>query len=166
MIEIILSDEQLRCLKEAVPSGSAESAALEKGERLGSSHMVSPEPISVMCAVDVASRLLTAAQESCPDVVPEIRAALEVSSDATATPVHGLTARGTVTLRLHTERLRKAVALLADHHPEAIYPQVWRALNAELGRRTGGAAWRPIVIDARHLAGLPFAVKETLQIGV
>jgi hypothetical protein len=128
--------------------------------------VVSPEPIAVICAVDVATRLLTVAQKSCPDIVPEIRAALEASSEATATPVHGLTARGAITLRLHTEHLRKAVALLADHHPEAIYPQVWRALNAELGRRTGGAAWRPIVVDARYLSGLPFAVKEILQLEV
>jgi hypothetical protein len=166
MVEIILSDDQLRCLKQAVPSDSPEFAALAKGERLGSSSVMSPEPIAVMCASEVATRLLSVAQESCPDIVPEIRAALEASSEATATPVHGLAARGAVTLRLRTERLRKAVALLADHHPEAIYPQVWRALNAELGRRTGGAAWRPIVIDARYLAGLPFVVKETLQLGV
>jgi len=164
MVEIIVSDEQLRCLEAAVASGSAESAALAKGERLGSSSVVSPEPIAVLCTVEVATRLLTVAQESCPDIVPEIRAALEASSEPTAARVHGLTLRGAVTLRLHTERLRNAVALLADHHPEAIYPQVWRALNAELGRRTGGASWRPIVIDARYLSGLPFAVKETLQL--
>ena len=71
----------------------------------------------------------------------------------------------TITLRLNTERLRMAVQLLADYHPEAVYPQVWHTLNAELGRRTGGAAWRAITIDRRHLSGLPFAVKEILQVG-
>jgi hypothetical protein len=30
--------------------------------------------------------------------------------------------------------------------------------------RTVGAAWRPIVIDRRHLSGVPFSVKEILQI--
>jgi len=49
-------------------SGSARSTAVAKGERLGGSSMVSPEPIAVICAVEVSTRLLTVAQVSCPDI--------------------------------------------------------------------------------------------------
>jgi len=116
----------------------------------------------------LAARLLRLAQRSCPDVVPETRAAMEearqeqtieASSEQTPADVNA------ITLRLDTERLRRAVQLLADDHPEAVYPQVWHTLNAELGRRTGGAAWRAITIDRRHLSGLPFRVKEILPVG-
>jgi hypothetical protein len=70
-----------------------------------------------------------------------------------------------LTLRLSTERLQRAVQLFADYHLEATHSQLWQALNTELGRRTVGAAWRAIVIDRRHVSGLPFAVKEILQLG-
>ena len=64
---------------------------------------------------------------------------------------------------MNTERLRRAVALLADYQPEAIFPQVWQALNAELGRRTVGAARRAIILDRRYLSGLPFAVRKSCR---
>jgi hypothetical protein len=76
MVEIILSEQQLACLKDAVPTDSDESAALQTGETFGSG-VVSPAPIALKCTFEVAARLLTVAQQSCPDVVPEIRAAME-----------------------------------------------------------------------------------------
>jgi len=76
MVELILSEAQLACLKAAVTVGSEESAALGRGTGLGAK-LFSPEPFAVKCTREIAERLLTVARRSCPDVVPEIRAAIE-----------------------------------------------------------------------------------------
>ena len=75
MVELILSEAQLACLKAAVTIGSVESAALGRGKGLGA--VFSPEPVVVKCTRAIAERLFTVARRSCPDVVPEIRAAIE-----------------------------------------------------------------------------------------
>lgn len=167
MVEILLTEQQLDCLKAAVPFDSEEAQALHRVVRFGSS-VVGPKPIAVLCTLVIAARLLKVAKQSCPDVAPEIHAAMEeVRQEQTigATSEQPPTDVNATTLRLSTERLQRAVRLFADYQLEAVYPQVWQALNAELGRRTVGAAWRSIIIDRRNLSGLPFAVKETLQIG-
>jgi hypothetical protein len=76
MVELILSEAQLACLKAAVTVGSEESAALGRGTGFGAK-LFSPEPFAVKCTREIAERLLTVAQRFCPDVVPEIRAAIE-----------------------------------------------------------------------------------------
>ena len=63
MVELILSEAQLACLKAAVTVGSEE--------------LFSPEPFAVTCTREIAERLLTVARRSCPDIVPQIRAAIE-----------------------------------------------------------------------------------------
>jgi hypothetical protein len=75
MVELILSEAQLACLKAAVTIGSEESAALGRGKGLGA--VFSPEPVVVKCTRTIAERLFTVARRSCPDVVPQIRAAIE-----------------------------------------------------------------------------------------
>jgi hypothetical protein len=84
MVELILSEAQLGCLKAAVTIGSEESAALGRGVRIGNK-VLSPEPFAVRCAREIANRLLTVAKRSCPDVVPEIRAAIEQDRATEAT---------------------------------------------------------------------------------
>lgn len=76
MIEFILSDGQLACLKAAVTVGSEESGVLGRGIRLGSK-LFSPETFAVKCTREIADRLLAVARRFCPDVVPEILAAIE-----------------------------------------------------------------------------------------
>ena len=76
MVELILSEAQLACLKAAVTIGSEESAALGRGVRFGSK-LISPEPFSVKCPREIATRLLAVAERFCSDAVPEIRAAIE-----------------------------------------------------------------------------------------
>jgi hypothetical protein len=76
MIELILSEAQLACLKAAVTVGSEESAALGRGTAFGTK-LFSPEPFVVKCTREIADRLVAVARRSCPDVVPQIRAAIE-----------------------------------------------------------------------------------------
>jgi hypothetical protein len=75
MVELILSEAQLACLKAAVTVGSYESAALGRAKGLGA--VFSPEPVVVKCTRAIAERLFTVARRSCPDVMPQIRAAIE-----------------------------------------------------------------------------------------
>jgi hypothetical protein len=63
-------------LKAAVTIGSEESAALGRRVRFGN-NVLSPEPFAVRCTREIANRWLTVAKRSRPDVVPEIRAAIE-----------------------------------------------------------------------------------------
>jgi hypothetical protein len=76
MVELILGEAQLDCLKAAVTIGSEESAALGRAVGLGSK-LFSPEPFALKCTREIANRLLSVAQRFCPDVVPAIRAAIE-----------------------------------------------------------------------------------------
>jgi hypothetical protein len=59
MVELILSEAQLACLKASVTIGSEESAALGRGVRFGS-EVFSPEPTAVKCTLAIAARLLAA----------------------------------------------------------------------------------------------------------
>jgi hypothetical protein len=76
MVEVILTEAQLACLKAAVTIGSEESAAFGRGVGLGSK-LFSPEPFAVKCTREIATRLLAMAERFCSDAVPEIRAAIE-----------------------------------------------------------------------------------------
>ena len=76
MVEIILTEPQLVRLKASVTIGSEESAVLGRGVRFGS-EVFSPEPVAVKCTLAIAARLLAVANRFCPEVVPEIRAAIE-----------------------------------------------------------------------------------------
>jgi len=75
MVELILSEAQLACLREAVTIGSEESAALGRGRGLGT--VFSPEPVIVKCTRAIAERLFAVARRSCPDVALPIRVAIE-----------------------------------------------------------------------------------------
>jgi hypothetical protein len=77
MVEIILSEHQLARLKEAVPKGSIERAALEGGDYFAWSE-ITEEPIAVTftCPIELAKRLLDIAETSCPDIASRIRAAI------------------------------------------------------------------------------------------
>ena len=75
MVELVLSEAQLACLRVAVTVGSEESAALGRGRGLGT--VFSPEPVVVKCTHAIAQRLLAVARRSCPDIVPQISAAIE-----------------------------------------------------------------------------------------
>jgi hypothetical protein len=75
MVELILSEGQLARLKAAVTIGSEESAALGLAQGLGNK-LFDPELFAVKCGREIADRLLAVARRSCPDVVPEIRAAI------------------------------------------------------------------------------------------
>ena len=59
-----------------MPTASEEAEALERGVRFGK-RVLSPAPIAVLCTREIANRLLDVAQRSCPDVVSEIRAAID-----------------------------------------------------------------------------------------
>jgi hypothetical protein len=72
MVELILSEAQLACLRTAVTVGSEESAALGRGVRFGS-----PESFAVKCTRAIAMQLLAVAGRSCADAVPAIRTAIE-----------------------------------------------------------------------------------------
>jgi hypothetical protein len=76
MVEVILTEAQLACLKAAVTIGSEESAALGRGVGLGSK-LFSPEPFAIRCPREIATRLLAVAERFCSDAVPEIRAAID-----------------------------------------------------------------------------------------
>jgi starvation-inducible outer membrane lipoprotein len=84
MVEFVLSEAQLACLKAAVTIGSEESAALGRGVRFGNK-VLSAEPFAVKCTREIANRLLSVAKRFCPDVVPEIRAAIEQDRATDAT---------------------------------------------------------------------------------
>ena len=77
VVEIILSEHQLACLKAAVPRGSVEHAALDAGDYFAGSE-ITPEPIAVTftCSLELAQQLLDIAQTSYPDVAAGIRAAI------------------------------------------------------------------------------------------
>jgi hypothetical protein len=77
MIEIVLTEPQLDCLKAAVSVGSEESAALQPTRRFGRP-VFSPEAVSVTCTLAIGNRLLSVAQQFCPDIVPAILAAIEL----------------------------------------------------------------------------------------
>ena len=78
MVEIILNEYQLACLKAAVPKESIERAALDAGDYFAGSG-ITPEPIAVTltCTMEVARQLLVTARTSCPDVATRIRAAID-----------------------------------------------------------------------------------------
>ena len=78
MVEIILSEHQLACLKAAVPKGSVEHAALETGDYFAGGE-ITPEPIAVTftCTLELAQRLFDIARTSCPEVATGIRAAID-----------------------------------------------------------------------------------------
>ena len=76
MVQVVLTEAQLACLKAAVTIGSEESAALGRGVGLGSK-LFGPEPFAVRCPREIATRLLAVAERFCSDAVPEIRAAIE-----------------------------------------------------------------------------------------
>ena len=78
MLEIILSEHQLACLKAAVPKGSVEHAALEAGDFFAGSE-ITLEPIAVTfsCTPELAQRLYDIARASCPDVALGVRAAID-----------------------------------------------------------------------------------------
>jgi hypothetical protein len=76
MVEIILTEQQLNCLKDAAQKDSPERSALGEGEYF-TSDVRAPELISVRCPLKTARALLEIARKSCPDLVPEIRAAIE-----------------------------------------------------------------------------------------
>jgi hypothetical protein len=78
LVEIILSESQLACLKAAVPKGSIEHATLETGEYFAGDE-IAPEPIAVTFrrSPEVAQQRLAIAQTACPDVATGIRAAID-----------------------------------------------------------------------------------------
>src|SRR5438445_2791116 len=65
MVDLILTETQLACLKAAVTIGSEESAALGRGIRVGSKRF-SPEPFAVKCTREIATRLLAVATRFSP----------------------------------------------------------------------------------------------------
>jgi len=78
VVEIILSEHQLACLKAAVPKGSVEHAALEAGDYFAGDE-IAPEPVAVTftCSLEVARQLLAIARTVCPDVATGLRAAID-----------------------------------------------------------------------------------------
>ena len=76
MVELVLSEGQLGCLKAAVTVGSEESSVLGRSVRIGS-QLFSSEKFVVKCTREIAMRLLSVAERFCSDVVPGIRAAVE-----------------------------------------------------------------------------------------
>ena len=76
MVELILSEAQLTCLKAAVTIGSEESAVLGRAISFGSK-LFKPELFAIKCPSEIAARLLRVAERFCPDVVPDIRAAIQ-----------------------------------------------------------------------------------------
>jgi hypothetical protein len=83
MVELILSEAQLTRLKAAVTIGSQESAALGRATRFGSK-LFSPEPFAIKCTRQIAMRLLAVAGRFCPDLVPQIRTAIEREANTRA----------------------------------------------------------------------------------
>ena len=76
MVEIVLSEDQLACLKAAVTVGSEESSVLGRSVRIGS-QLFSSEKFVVKCTREIAMRLLSVGERFCSDVAPAIRAAIE-----------------------------------------------------------------------------------------
>lgn len=76
MVEIVLSEGQLACLKAAVTVGSEESSVLGRGVRIGS-QLFSSEKLVVKCTREIAMRLPSVAERFCFDVALGIRAAVE-----------------------------------------------------------------------------------------
>jgi hypothetical protein len=76
MVEVVLSEGQLACLKAAVTVGSEESWVLGRSVRIGS-QLFSSAKFVVKCRREIAMRLLSVAERSCSDVAPGIRAALD-----------------------------------------------------------------------------------------
>jgi len=66
----------LSCLKDAAQKDSPERAALSAGEYF-TGGVKAPLLISVRCPLETARALLEIAKQSCPELVPEIRAAIE-----------------------------------------------------------------------------------------
>jgi len=124
--------------------------ALNRGQRFGS-RVAGPEPIAVNCTLVTAGRLLKVAQRSCPDVVPEIRAAME---EARQEQTIGATSEqppadlNATALRLSTERLQRAVQLFADYHLEATHSQLWQALKRNSAGEQSGPRGEPLLLTA------------------
>jgi len=76
MVEVVLSEGQLACLKAAVTVGSEESSVLGRSVRIGS-QLFSSEKFVVKCTREIAMRLLSVAERFCSDVAPGIRTAVE-----------------------------------------------------------------------------------------
>ena len=76
MVELVITEKQLELLNAAVASGSEEAEILAHGRHFGGP-VFKPEPIAFSCSLKIARRLLTVAQQACPDLVPEIHAAME-----------------------------------------------------------------------------------------
>lgn len=76
MVEVVLSDGQLACLKAAVTVGSDEYAVLGRAVRIGS-QLFSSARFVIKCRREIAMRLLSVAEAFCSDVAPGIRAAME-----------------------------------------------------------------------------------------
>ena len=76
MVELVLSEGQLDCLKAAVTVGSEESSVLGRSVRIGS-QLFGSEKFVIKCAREIALRLLSVAERFCSDVAPGIRAAVE-----------------------------------------------------------------------------------------
>ena len=76
MVEVVLSEGQLACLKAAVTVGSEESSVLGRSARIGS-QLFSSSKFVITCTREIAMRLLSVAERFCSDVVPGIRAAIE-----------------------------------------------------------------------------------------
>ena len=79
MVEFILTESQLNCLKAAVPFGSQEFESLEAGHRLEPNAMGQPR-IAINCTAEVASSLLGMAKRFCADVIVQIRTAVEAQT--------------------------------------------------------------------------------------
>ena len=65
MVEVVLSEGQLACLKAAVTVGSEESSVLGRSVRIGS-QLFSSEKFVVKCTREIAMRLLSVAERSAP----------------------------------------------------------------------------------------------------
>ena len=76
MVEVVLSEGQLACLKAAVTVGSEESSVLGRSVRIGS-QLFSSEKFVLKCTREIAMRLLSVSERFCSDVAPGIRAAIE-----------------------------------------------------------------------------------------
>jgi hypothetical protein len=76
MVELVLSEGQLDCLKAAVTVGSEESSVLGRSVRIGS-QLFGSDKFVVKCTREIAMRLLSVAERFCSDVAPGIRAAVE-----------------------------------------------------------------------------------------
>ena len=76
MVDLILSEPQRTCLKAAVTVGSVACAVLGRAVSFGSK-LFKPELFVVKCTREIADRLIAVARRFCPDVVPDIRTAIQ-----------------------------------------------------------------------------------------